>query len=182
MKTASASAPGKLVLMGDHAVVYGQPSIVTATNQRMIVTITESPSDGVIFDVGESDTKFLEASVVVAKELWGDISHIRVQTQSQFSQKLGLGSSAAVTVAFLYALSTFLEKPLPKAKLFQAAYKVILSVQGVGSGVDVAASLYGGTLLYKMPGKEIFPLDAKSLPIIIGYTGVKADTTTIVKK
>ena len=110
----------------------------------------------------------------------GNISHIAVQTKSQFSEKIGLGSSAAVTVSFLFVLSKYLSKPLKPIGLFNAAYKAVLDVQGVGSGVDVAASVYGGTIRYVMGGKEIMPIDGSVLPLVVGYTGIKADTATIV--
>lgn len=181
MKTVTTSASGKLLLFGDHAVVYGYPSIVTAIDQRMMVTVSESASNGVVYDVGESDTRFLDASLTVAQSLWGNISHVTVQTKSQFSEKLGLGSSAAVTVAFLFALSKYLNKPLKPTDLFKAAYKAVLAVQGVGSGFDVAAAVYGGTIRYVRGSKEVTPLDARTLPLVVGYTGVKADTATIVK-
>lgn len=180
MKIVTASAPGKLLLLGDHAVVYGHPCIVTAVDQRIVVTITETSHEGVVYDVGESDTRFLDASLTVAQSLWGNISHITVQTKSQFSSQLGLGSSAAVTVAFLFALSKFLNKPLKPIDLFKAAYKAVLSVQGVGSGFDVAAAVYGGTIRYVMGGKEILLLDATALSLVVGYTGVKADTATMI--
>jgi len=182
MKTVAASSPGKLLLFGDHAVVYGYPCIVTAVDQRMMVTITESEKDGVAYDVGESDTRFLDAALNIAQSLWGNISHIAVQTKSQFSEKFGLGSSAAVTVSFLFALSKFLSKPLKPIDLFNAAYKVVLDVQGKGSGVDVAAAIYGGTLYFLTGGKVIEPLAIKDLPLVIGYTGVKADTVTLINE
>ncbi len=182
MKTVTASAPGKLLLLGDHAVVYGFPCIVTAVDQRMVVTVSTFDKDGVFFDVGDSDTKFLEACVTIVKKHWGDISHISVQTKSEFSQTMGLGSSAAVTVAFLFALAKFLDKPLPPMDLFRMAYDAVLLVQGVGSGFDVAIATYGGTIRYIIGGKEIAPIDASALPIVVGYTVVKADTTTIVKE
>ena len=47
MKTVTASAPGKLLLLGDHAVVYGFPCIVTAVDQRMVVTVSTFDKDGV---------------------------------------------------------------------------------------------------------------------------------------
>ena len=181
MKTVTVSAPGKLLLLGDHAVVYGYPCIVTAVDQRIVVTVAESASDGVTYDTKGSDTKFLDAVLKQAEALWGTVSHILVTTRSQFSSKIGLGSSAAVTVAFLFGLSKFLGKPLNQLDLFRVAYKAILSVQGVGSGFDVAAAVYGGTIRYVMGGKEITPLDARALSLVVGYTGVKADTATIVK-
>lgn len=182
MKSVTASAPGKLLLLGDHAVVYGFPCIVTAVDQRIAVTVSESDSDAVLFDVGESDTKFLDACITVAQKKWGKISHISVRTKSEFSQTVGLGSSAAVTVAFLFALAKFFDKSLSPMDLFHMAYEAVLLVQGVGSGFDVAIATYGGTIRYIKDAKELTPIDATQLPLIVGYTGIKADTATIVKE
>ncbi len=58
------SAPGKLMLMGEHAVVYGQPCMVTAVNQRLSVTIDKSDNGMVIVGAPQvKETKFVDATV-----------------------------------------------------------------------------------------------------------------------
>lgn len=154
------------MLMGEHAVVYGYPCIVTAIDRRLSVTAGgEGQSTG--------DTRFLDAAV----KLWGT-PETKLSTASSFSGKYGFGSSSAVTAAALKAL-----KPDADNKtLFDAAYRIIRDVQGVGSGFDAAASIWGGTLYFVGGGKVIEPLAIKELPLIAGYTGVKADTTTLIKQ
>ena len=56
----------------------------------------------------------------------------------------------------------------------------MLSVQGVGSGFDIASATFGGTLYFVTGGKVIEPLSVKNLSSVIGYSGVKADTTSVV--
>lgn len=165
MKT---SAPGKLMVFGEHAVVYGYPSIVTAISERLVVTTDVRSEAG--------DTRFIDAAV----KLWGKPG-TKLSAQSAFSGKYGFGSSSAVTVAALKAL-----KPDASPKeIFDAAFKIVLDIQGTGSGFDVAAATYGGILYYikNLPaqaGKTIEPLVVKDMPLIVGYTGVKADTKTLV--
>ena len=69
-----------------------------------------------------------------------------------------------------------------KRELFDMSYKVILSLQGVGSGFDIAAAVYGGTQYYVTGGKVIEPLHLVKLPLVVGYSGVNADTSTYIRK
>ncbi len=154
------SAPGKLMLFGEHAVVYGYPCIVTAVSERLVVEPGES----------SGDTRFIDAAV----KLWGQPGQ-KFSAQSVFSDKYGFGSSSAVTVATLKAL-----KPnASNQELFEAAYKIILDVQGVGSGFDVAAAVFGGTMYY-IKNKAIEPLVIKDMPLVVGYTGAKSNTVDLV--
>lgn len=88
MKTVVVSSPGKLLLFGDHAVVYGYPCIVTAVDQRMMVTITESEKDGVMYDVLGSDTRFLDAALHIAQSLWGISLILRYKLRVNFPKRL----------------------------------------------------------------------------------------------
>lgn len=155
------SAPGKLLLFGEHAVVYGYPAIVTAISERMVVQDGESTGDN----------RFIDAAV----KAWGKPGQT-FSAESSFSGKYGFGSSSAVTVATL----KMLRPEADKQTLFEAAYKIVLDVQGMGSGFDVAAVVYGGTLYY-IKDSVIEPLNISDMPLIVGYTGVKADTTTLIK-
>jgi mevalonate kinase len=121
---------------------------------------------------------------------------LRIETHSSFSDELGLGSSAAVTTATIAAIAELMELRLPKAALFALGHEAVRSVQGVGSGFDLAASIYGGTLYYRRPHEatqeatrglrcptvEIAVMSAGPLPLVVGYSGEKADTTTLVHR
>jgi mevalonate kinase len=177
------SAPGKLMLMGEHAVVYGHPSLVTAVDERLHVSI--EPADSIQFITPHTnDTRFLEAALVTAKKKFGiENLSVKITTHNGFCSVKGFGSSSAVTVAVIKAIADFTNHAITLRELFDAAYETVLSVQGVGSGFDVAAATYGGTLLFTKGGGILEPLSYPTpLPLVIGYTGVKADTATIVKE
>ena len=134
-------APGKLVLTGAYAVLSGAPAIVFATNR------------GVYAD-GERTTPTPTPEVRVAL---GDVASPHVDASALFlgSRKLGLGASAAILVASLAARegargADLSAAPVRRA-LFERARAAHAASQGGGSGVDVAASVYGGVLEY-VPG------------------------------
>lgn len=182
------SAPGKLMLIGEHAVVYGYPCMVTAVSERLQVSMEETTDGNITIDAPQAkDTRFVNQAIIDAMFAW-NIEHkgLRVRTQSNFSNCYGFGSSSAVTVATLFALANVFHKNITQKELFNTAYKTVLSIQGVGSGFDVAAAIYGKTLLYVKGGSTLvelpWDLNTNGVSLVVGYSGVKADTTTIVKE
>jgi len=177
------SAPGKLLLLGDYAVVYNNPCLVTAVDKRLYVEaeIIEADEDEIITpQVKES--RFVLETIAYFKETFSIRQSVRIKTQGDFSHQVGLGSSSAVTVATLEALNQLFKKNLNKKQVFDMCYSVTLSIQGVGSGFDIAAAVYGGTQYYITGGKKIEPLNLSQLPLIVGYSGIKADTPFYIRK
>ena len=108
-------------------------------------------------------------------------SGLDIKTQSEFSDKVGLGSSSAVVVSTIKGLSELFKIKMNEKDIFDLSYQTILDVQSLGSGFDVAAAVYGGILFFKTAGKIIETINVQNIPLVIGYTGVKADTPTLVK-
>ncbi len=193
------SAPGKLMLYGEHAVVYGRPCLVTAVDQRMSATIERLNGEQFILDapavkvknyrknleqLGQGDvpkeTKFVELAVLNFIKKYPFKGGIKVTTKSQFSSQYGFGSSSASTVCVIKALAEMLAKKLSNKQIFDLSYKTILDVQGKGSGFDAAAAVYGGTIYFWTGGKIIKPINANGLDVVIGYTGTKVDTVLMI--
>jgi len=177
------SAPGKLLLLGDHAVVYGYPCLVTAVDKRLYVEaeIIEAQEDEIITpQVKES--RFVLESIAYFKEKFHIEKSVRIKTNGDFSHQVGLGSSSAVTVATFKALSLLFQKDISLKELFEMSYYVNIIIQGVGSGFDIAAATFGGTLEYVVGGKVINFLHITDLPLVVGYSGVKADTPFYIRK
>lgn len=205
MKKITVSAPGKLMLFGEHAVIYGHPCIVTAVGQRLYLTVSqiansksriaelqvEAPDVAVtnytksLEHLGEGDipkgARFIEIAVKNFAEKYQINTGLRVTTKSDFSSLFGFGSSSASTVCVIKALSELFEVSLSNKEIFDLAYKTVLDIQGKGSGFDVAAAIYGGTLGFVAGGKVIESLAVDELPLVVGYSGVKADTTEYIK-
>src|SRR3989344_3975495 len=207
IKKVTVSAPGKLMLLGEHAVVYNHPCLVTAVDQRMRATVEvndkpileisapdvqisnyKKPMD----QIGQGDipkgAKFVEVAVSNLlsrfRNKFGmtEKKGLKITTTLEFSSQFGFGSSSASTVCTIKAISELLSLKLSEKEIFNISYKTVLDIQGKGSGFDVAAAVYGGILYYVTGGKVIEPLKIDSLPLIVGYSGVKADTVTLINK
>jgi mevalonate kinase len=197
-KQITVSAPGKLMLFGEHAVVYNHPCLATAVNQRMQATVEvldkpefhlDAPDVKVLqykkkmSELGKGDipkgAKFVEIAIKNFVEKYGFKNGLKITTQSEFSSQFGFGSSSASTVCILKSLSELSGKKLSRKQLFSLAFKTVLDIQGKGSGFDVAAAIYGGTFYFVTGGKIIKPLGIKSFPLIVGYSGIKADSVTL---
>lgn len=200
MKKVTVTAPGKLLLFGEHAVVHGKPCIVTSVNQRLQLKaekindklfILEAPDVAIsnyekpLNKIGKGEipkgAKFIELALANFLKKHRIEGGVKITTISQFKSTFGFGSSSASAVCLIKAVSELFSIKLSQKEFFNIAYKTVIDIQGVGSGFDLAAAIYGGTLYYVYPGKIIKPLKINKLPLIVGYTGIKADTATLVK-
>ncbi len=199
-KQVTASAPGKLMLFVGYAVVHGRATVVTAVDQRVFVTVVKNGKDVFYLNapdlgltaysktISELGKQSLPKAVRFIEILYRNFlvkypqnEGIVVTTKSDFSSSYGFGSSSAVTVAFAKALTTLYNIKLSKQELFKLCYEAVLDVQGVGSGFDLASAIWGGTIYYVSPAKIVKKIAVKSLPIVVVYSGEKADTPTLIR-
>lgn len=172
-------APGKLMLLGEHAVVYGYPCLSVALNKGVIVQAEGSKRDWIASQI--SDHRF----VLSAKEVFfrnvKKKSPIRLTIQSNISG-LGLGSSSAVTVATIFALFTFYGISASPKSIFTLSLEAVKKIQPKASGYDVATSIYGGIIVFHGKTKRVQKLGISDIPLLIGFSGAKADTAMMVEK
>jgi mevalonate kinase len=186
------SAPGSLMLLGEYGVLYGKSALVCAVNQRIHVTLTPR-TDDVIFirsSLGEYQTTLSDLGVekpfqfvlAAIKHYQGIIHHgFELDITSDFSHQVGLGSSAAVTVATLTVIMKWLNIKLTSIDVIRLGRNIIREVQGVGSGADVAASVLGGMVAFHSQ-----PLMAEKLPslypLTVLYSGFKTTTVDAIQQ
>lgn len=195
------SAPGKLMILGEHAVVYGRPCLVTAISQRIKIRAVRLKQPVVKIDAPDVNllgyekrvaelgkgavnkgAKFIETAAANFFEKYPVAGGAKLETVSDFFPKFGLGSSSSVIVCAIKSLSDLFDVGLDSREIFDLSYRTILDIQGKGSGFDVAAAVYGGTLYFVSGGKIIEPIAIETLPLIVGYSGVKADTVTLIEQ
>ncbi len=173
------SAPGKVIISGEHSVVYGRHALVTAVSLRCHVTVEEGEKLEICSRLGITGIDFevhpyVSMAVLVLEEKFGRFAdRPRIKIESEIPIASGLGSSAAVTVASLGALSRFYELDLSRDEIFELAKEVELRVQGKASGVDPFVSTYGGGWL--MPEKSRVEFDAEMLVVDSGESSVTAE-------
>ena len=200
-----ASAPAKIILLGEHFVVYGEPAIVMAIDKRVYARV-EKRNDNrlhvrsmdlnleVFFENGsfrveqgdlkEAKMKFEPVKQAIEKvmEKHGQHVGLDIEINSTVPVGAGLGSSAAVIAATTAATGAILDVKLSKEDILRITYTAEKIVHGIPSGVDPAISTMGGTMLFQMD-TGFKPLEVKTnIPLIIGDTGVERSTRVQVEK
>ena len=173
--TVTASAPGSLMLFGEHAVLHGRLALVCAVDRRLRVRATRRADRRVLVEsaLGHAESeldalalpppfRFIEACL--RRALPALDCGLELRVDSEFPATVGLGSSAAVTVATLAALAA-LAPPGDATPLHAAARDAIRAVQGIGSGADAAASALGGIVAFRTDPPRAERLPAAPPPL-----------------
>jgi mevalonate kinase len=184
-----ASAPGKIILFGEHAVVYNRPALaVPVTQVQVDVEVLDSDSQGVHIDApivnlhGELETLPADhaiGSVILKVFSTLGISNppsIKVNITSTIPVAAGLGSGAAVSVALIRALSSFLSKPFTDEQVNNMVFEIEKLHHGTPSGIDNTVITFSKPV-YFIKGQSIETFKTgKPFAIIIADTGVPAPT------
>lgn len=165
------------MIMGEHAVVYGYPCIATAVDKYLSVTVKKIEGEKDIFTTpGVSDQRFVRSAVKVFRQKFSFPEKIALATKSEIGN-WGLGTSSATVVATLKALSLLFGIPFSQKDLFNFSFEATKKIHRLASGFDIAAAIFGGTIYYRTPGLVVnLPTD-NSFTFVVGYSGVKADTS-----
>ena len=187
-----ASAPGKFVILGEHAVVYGKPAVVLAVDLRMTVALRDSrynTINGERVDFRrQPHLRYLTRDVDRALEF---------RTESMIPVGSGMGSSAALSAALAMALAERRGAPMGEEELVEEAYAAELFAQGIGSPMDASACVHGGGIAVNLPeagGRHLWTIsrgertwsvsdvDVPDMTFVIGNTGIRAPTGPLVSK
>jgi mevalonate kinase len=201
----TASAPAKIILFGEHFVVYGEPAIVLAIDKRAYAKVEKRKDKRLNLrslnlnlsgyyengsfkvehgDAKEARLKFEPIKQAVEKvlEKCGEKVGLDIEINSTVPVAAGLGSSAAVVAAVTTAVSALLNVGMSKEEVFRITYEAEKIVHGTPSGIDPAISTFGGTLLFQMD-TGFKPINVKTdIPLVIGDTCVQRSTRTQVEK
>ncbi|MDJ0764652.1 MAG: hypothetical protein QNJ97_16860 [Myxococcota bacterium] len=185
MKTPVCSAPGKLFLGGEYAVLLGAEAVVTAVNRRAVASIArsdEKSTSHIIAAARQSVLDFLSRTPGQPHE----VPKIRAKSTGfrVRQKKVGLGSSAAVCAAACGVLfeNAALDLETHQAQILDVAMAAHRAAQGGrGSGADVAAAVRGGSLVFSING-QTEPIDISGMDIAVVWSGKAASTAELVEK
>lgn len=186
------SAPGKLILFGEHAVVFGEPALSMAVNLR-IRTEAEVSSK---FSVNDQDLQKQKHSYVYEciENVWkGEPLSLRID--SGIPSAAGMGSSAAVTVSTLGALLR-LKGEFDPVLIAKKGFEIEYEVQGSASPIDTTTTTHGSGILVarearnnllwviRKDGKEwyLHECDLPEMKLVVGDTGIRSRTGPLVAK
>lgn len=196
MPAFTATAPGKIILFGEHAVVYGRPAIAVPVRQiraRAVVSADPRGQPGAVriqaadieldawLDELETDHPLKRVVNGVLKELQIErLPACKLQITSSIPVAAGLGSGAAVSVATIRALAAFLGHPLTDERVSALAYEVEKLHHGTPSGIDNTVITYAAPVYFKKGQPiEILHLGSR-FTIVIGDTGISSPTLAAV--
>jgi mevalonate kinase len=198
-----ASAPGKMILFGEHSVVYGKPAVVLAIDRRAKVTAEKRDDKKIFIDADnlgfsgyfEDETYYpvrgkawrgrnLAALNVAAKKTMsyiGENNGINLKVRSMIPIAVGLGSSAAICVATVSAVERLFDSGLKQEEISRIAFEGETIIHGKPSGVDNNISTFAGVMSYDQEnGIKRYKLD-HDIPFIIGNTKKKRSTKKMVE-
>jgi mevalonate kinase len=187
---------GKTILFGEHFVVYGLPSIVSALGAYTTADVKVVKGSGwTVNDRRPATPGYKEQkSDAAMRSIANIISHLKVDTENQrleisFAGDLigasGVGASAAQCTSLARALSETFNLNLDDEKINEAAYEGEKAYHGTPSGIDNTASTYGGLIWFVRnldAGKNVMDLlrSPRKMLLVIANSGITASTTEVV--
>jgi mevalonate kinase len=182
---------GKIILLGEHAVVYGYPALAAALDRGVTIAPVATPAGGplrlelrvwnVAVAAGD-DHPVARSLAAVADALGAGRPPLSLIGDAQIPPGAGLGSSAALAVAVARAVLTHLQRPVDLAALTRAAGASEALVHGRPSGVDVALAIAGGVGVFRR-GTGLVPLTGVlPLRVLVGPSGAPRSTAAMIDR
>ena len=186
---------GKIILFGEHAVVYGSRAIAAPVPLAVRARVVDE-TDGVWLVVPrwgveqrlrmdpEKQRSFEVPAALVLRELGLTERPMRIEVFSEMPRAMGLGGSAAVAVAIIRAIDRHFELGLSDEEVNALAYRCECVAHGTPSGIDNTVATFGQPLVYrKGDPPEIHSLGfPEPITFVIGMTGIESLTAKMVAR
>lgn len=195
-----AFAPGKIILFGEHTVVYKKPAIAVAIDRGVNVELIPRNDDNITVKLDLID--YYKKSQLVNKKLNYKIDSQKKMITDYIYEVInlfefekgfdltvdiemylgaGLGSSAAVTVSTLKAVSLYVNKQIDKKTIAQTAREIEIKIQGAASPIDTSMSTYGG-IIFIDENSKLNRIDFNmKLPLIVSNCEISGNTGKLVE-
>ncbi|ALS02969.1 mevalonate kinase [Enterococcus silesiacus] len=190
-KTGHGQASGKIILMGEHSVVYGEPAIAFPFQETFISTKVESDTtmtvdchyfSGRLSDVPHQLKSIKEAINQTLMTLQQEDATLKITITSTIPAERGMGSSAATAVAIVRGMFDYFNVPCAPDTLLHLVNRAEKIAHGNPSGIDAAATS-GSEPLFFIKGHplETFPMNVSNAFLIVADTGIKGQTRAAVR-
>ncbi|MGE0399027.1 MAG: mevalonate kinase [Kofleriaceae bacterium] len=181
---------GKIILLGEHAVVYGFPALAAALDRGVTIAAVPTPAGGSLrIDIPAWNLRVLATDdhpvsrslVAIADSLGVGRPPVTLVGDAQIPPGAGLGSSAALAVACARALLVHDKRKPDAALVAEAAAASEQLMHGRASGIDVAFAASGGIGVYRR-SSGVRPLRGVTLRVLVGPSGAPRSTAEMVQR
>lgn len=186
------TAPGKVILLGEHAVVYGQPALACPVMLETVVRLTAQPGPLSLSLPTQQEPSLLaalqdgrlRAALERAFALFElPLEGVYLELRSQLPMGRGLGSSAALSIALLRALAELTGKSLSQQGLLEAGLALETCFHGTPSGLDHTCAALAAPLLFTRSPWSITPMRLKAQAwLLLMDSGGERSTAALVAK
>jgi len=196
MKATKASAPGKVILLGEHAVVYGHPAIaIPVTSVRTEATVAPYANGGIRIDApdlaeslvpGRAEPERLAPLGGLARSVLARLdspsAQVRITLHSTIPISRGMGSGAAASVAIVRALAEAFERSLSPADVADLAFEAEQAFHGTPSGIDNNVIAREQPIFFRQH-KGCLPIETgdTGFTFVIADSGITQSTAEVVQ-
>jgi hydroxymethylglutaryl-CoA reductase len=185
------SASGKIILLGEHAVVYGRPALALPLPEAISAVVYDSPSGTRLKipawnfeqeavhelqqDAAEGAMALLQ---IIVRRLDLGSKKFLIDVQARIPPAAGLGSSAALAVAMIRALDNAYSLQMNDRAVNELAFECETLAHGTPSGIDNTVAVFGKTIVFRKKGpKRISELALNRLPpLVVAWSGTRGST------
>jgi mevalonate kinase len=184
------TAPGKIILFGEHAVVYGKPAIAIPVSGMRASAWSEPNENGLIinaldlnekFDLQNTSNQFSILAQTILSQNKQNEPNLTINLSSKLPQGSGMGSSAATATAVCRALSNHLGVDLDANQVSELVFNAEKIVHGTPSGIDNTVVAYEMPVYFVKGKKPKTFVPGKRFYLVIGDTGIEASTKKTVE-
>lgn len=200
LESVSAKAPGKVILFGEHAVVYGYPAISMGISLKTYASVEAIEENKIILSLDTyerlheyTDLNDLITNIppgfkqigylfnAIKKRYNIQIDKIRVKMSSDLPPGSGLGSSSSSSVALVSSISNFYDLNLDRGNISDYAFEMEKIVHGTPSGIDNTTCTYGNLIFFQNGNHRLLSVPDR-FHVLITYCGIRHNTRMALEK